>query len=49
MAARYRQSEFGTHDINWDFIQIQKRGFADIGKSSRDDDDEKNDEDSDDE
>jgi hypothetical protein len=40
VAARYRQSEFGSHDINWDFVQIQKREFADNGKSSKDADDE---------
>jgi hypothetical protein len=34
VAARYRQSEFGSHDINWDFVQIQKREFVDKGKSS---------------
>jgi hypothetical protein len=34
VAARYRQSEFGSHDINWDFVQIQKREVLDTGKSS---------------
>ena len=29
VAARYRHSEFGSHNINWDFVKIQKRGFAD--------------------
>ena len=27
VAARYRQSEFGKHNINWDFVGIQKRDF----------------------
>ncbi len=48
VAARYRQSEFGSHDINWDFVQIQKRGFVDIGKLKKDDGNDEDDEDSDD-
>jgi hypothetical protein len=29
VAASYRESEFGSHNVNWDFVKIQKKGFLD--------------------
>ena len=48
LAARYRQSEFGSHNINWDFVRIQKRDFVDQGKQKNDDAIAEDNEDSDD-
>ena len=48
VAARYRQSEFGMHNINWDFVGIQKRDFEDRRATSKHDKVEENHEDSED-
>ena len=47
VAARYRQSKFGSHDINWDFVRIQKRDFVDKGKQKNNDAIDEDDDDSD--
>ena len=47
VAARYRQSEFGVHDINWEFVRLQKLCFKKPVKTPIEDDVEDNDEESD--